>query len=106
MFLDGFIKTAASYAQLSPEDISERVSEKHPYQGAVYGAVAGAAAGGAKKRTSRAALVGAAAGGAAGAAAGHGVKAWKKYKSRRLQREIYEYNIRATPRRYASYEEE
>jgi DhnA family fructose-bisphosphate aldolase class Ia len=106
MFLIGFSKVAASYANLTPEDIAERVSEKYPYQGAVYGAAAGAAAGGAKKHTAKAALVGAGLGAAAGAGVGHGRKAWSKYKSRRLGREISEYNLRATPRRYSYHEED
>lgn len=106
MFLPGFIKTAISYANLTPEEIAERVSEKYPYQGAVYGAGVGAIAGAAKKRTAKGALIGAAAGGVGGAGVGHGRKAWEKYKARRLGREIYEYNLRSTPRRYKLHEEE
>ena len=105
MFSIGFKKMAASYANLSPEDIAERVSEKYPYQGAVYGAGVGAAAGALKAKSAKGALTGVAAGGLAGAAGGHGAKAWSKYKSRRLQREIVEYNLRATPRRYTNHEE-
>lgn len=105
MFLAGFQKVAVSYANLTPEEVSERAAEKYPYQGAVYGAVGGAATAAAKKKSSRAALVGAAAGGVAGAGVGHARKAWGKYKSRRLQREITEYNLRATPRRYTYHEE-
>lgn len=109
MFAIGFNKTAVSYANLTPEEIVERVSEKYPYEGAAYGAGLGAAAGALKKvKGSRrtGALAGIAAGAAAGAGAGHGKKAWEKYKSRRLGREIYEYNLRATPRRHTYHEEE
>ena len=105
MFNKGFQKVAVSYANLSPEDIAERASEKYPYQGAVYGGILGAAAGGAKARSAKGALVGTGLGAAAGAVGGHGKKSWEKYKSRRLQREILEYNLRATPRRNY-YEEE
>jgi hypothetical protein len=103
MFFLGFRKMAVSYANLTPEEIAEQVSEKYPYQGAVYGAVPGAIAGAIrhKKNRYKGALVGAAAAGAAGAGIGHARGAWHKYKTRRLQREVQEYNLRATPRRYS-----
>lgn len=109
MFAIGFKKIAVSYANLTPEEISERVSEKYPYEGATWGAAAGAAAGAVKKLKGSkrsGALAGAAAGATAGVAVGHGRKKWNQYKSRRLTREIHEYNLRATPRRYHSHEEE
>jgi uncharacterized membrane protein len=106
MFSNGFQKVAVSYSNLTPEDVSERVAEKYPYQSAVHGALAGAAIGAAKKRTAKGTLIGTAVGAAAGAGVGHGRKAWAKYKTRRLQREVQEYNLRATPRRYSTSEEE
>lgn len=102
MFSKGFQKVAVSYANLTPEEISERVSEKYPHQGANYGAAAGGALGAVKKfkgSRSKGALIGVGAGAVAGAAAGHIPKAYSRYKSRRLQREIEEYNLRSTPRR-------
>lgn len=101
MFIQGFLKTAATLVTMTPEEYYDIVGEKDPLVGALVGAGAGAGAAALRaKKGSRAAaaLAGAATGAAAGGAGGYASgKALRKYQSNRVRRLAGELHLRTTP---------